>query len=208
MTGDEFNGLKALEHVLNSVEGQDEGHCQRVTAFTIEIARHMGLPTAEVRDSARGAYLHTIGKTAFPDELLHKSSNLTAAEIELLRQHCLQGHQMLSQHDFLMRAAEIVYAQAEHYDGTGYPRGLKGDQIPVGASILAVAHALDIITSADPARWAESLQEAFAEIHRGAGKKFDPEVVKVFLKMPEGVWKDLSSLTDPPDPDFPMALYA
>jgi HD-GYP domain-containing protein (c-di-GMP phosphodiesterase class II) len=108
-----------------------------------------------------------------------------------MREHCYHGYQILSRIPFLAEAAEIVYSHQERFDGTGYPRGLKGEQIPLGARMFSVADTLDAITSDRPYRPAQSLQAAREEIERWSGKQFDPQVVKVFLTMPENIWGDL-----------------
>ena len=108
-----------------------------------------------------------------------------------MREHCYHGYQILSRIPFLAEAAEIVYSHQERFDGTGYPRGLKGDQIHLGARMFSVADTLDAITSDRPYRPAQSLQAARKEIERWSGRQFDPQVVKVFLTMPENIWGDL-----------------
>lgn len=141
----------------------------------------------------RGAFLHDIGMLAVPESILQKPGPLTFDETARMRKHCNVGYRMLEKIPFLQCAAEIVYAHHERYDGTGYPQGLKGDQIPWGARICAVAETFDAITSDRPYRAARSLEAAQAEIEAGSGKQFDPEAVKVFLEINEGVWHELRS---------------
>src|SRR5205814_3746311 len=124
--------LEALGGALDLKDAETEGHSRRVTAFTIAIARAMGLPKSQIDVIARGAFLHDIGKMAIPDKILTKPGALTPDEITIMREHCYHGYQILSRIPFLAEAAEIVYSHQERYDGTGYPRGLKGDQIPLG----------------------------------------------------------------------------
>ncbi len=183
--------LEALGGALDLKDAETEGHSRRVTAFTIAIARAMGLPKSQIDVIARGAFLHDIGKMAIPDKILTKPGALTPDEITIMREHCYHGYQILSRIPFLAEAAEIVYSHQERFDGTGYPRGLKGDQIPLGARMFSVADTLDAITSDRPYRPAQSLQAAREEIERWAGRQFDPQVVKVFLTMPENIWGDL-----------------
>ena len=109
----------------------------------------------------------------------------------MMREHCARGYQMLRKIPFLHDAAEIVYSHQEHYDGSGYPRGLVGDQIPLGARIFAVADTLDAITSDRPYRQARSFDAAREEITRCSGTQFDPKVVRVYLEMPNRLWEDL-----------------
>lgn len=183
--------LEALGGALDLKDAETEGHSRRVTAFTIAIARAMGLPKSQIDVIARGAFLHDIGKMAIPDKILTKPGALTPDEITIMREHCYHGYQILSRIPFLAEAAEIVYSHQERFDGTGYPRGLKGEQIPLGARMFSVADTLDAITSDRPYRPAQSLQAAREEIERWSGKQFDPQVVKVFLTMPENIWGDL-----------------
>src|SRR6184192_4112182 len=183
--------LEALGDALDLKDAETEGHSKRVTAFTIAIARALGLSSDEIRVIARGAFLHDIGKMAIPDNILRKPDKLTPDEVTIMREHCFHGYQILKKIPFLAEAAEIVYSHQERFDGSGYPRGLKGDQIPLGARMFSVADTLDAITSDRPYRPAQSLHAAREEIERWAGRQFDPEVVKMFLSMPENIWDDL-----------------
>src|SRR5205807_3580373 len=144
--------LEALGDALDLKDSETEGHSKRVTAFTIAIARAMGISTERVRIIARGAFLHDIGKMAIPDNILRKPGALTPEEIAIMREHCFRGYQMLRKIPFLAEAAEIVYSHQERFDGTGYPRGLKADEIPLGARIFSVADTLDALTSDRPYR--------------------------------------------------------
>jgi len=108
-----------------------------------------------------------------------------------MREHCARGYQILRKIPFLEEAAEIVYSHQEFYDGNGYPRGLRGEQIPLGARIFSIADTLDAITSDRIYRPAQTLQAAREEIAKWAGRQFDPEVVRVFLEMPDNIWEDL-----------------
>ncbi|MBS1853166.1 MAG: response regulator [Acidobacteria bacterium] len=183
--------LEALGNALDLKDAETEGHSKRVTAFTIAIARAMGLPKDEIAIIARGAFLHDIGKMAIPDAILRKPGALSPDEVTIMREHCYHGFQMLHRIPFLAEAAQIVYSHQERFDGTGYPRGLKGEQIPLGARIFAVADTLDAITSDRPYRAAQTVGAAREEILRWSGRQFDPEVVKVFLSMPDTIWGDL-----------------
>jgi putative nucleotidyltransferase with HDIG domain len=183
--------LEALGDALDLKDAETEGHSKRVTAFTIALARGAGIPAHQIPIVARGAFLHDIGKMAIPDAILLKPSKLQADEKKVMREHCARGYQMLRKIPFLQEAAEIVYAHQEHYDGSGYPRGLKGEQIPLGARIFAVADTLDAITSDRPYRKATSFAAARVEIKRCAGTQFDPHVVDVYLSLPDQLWEDL-----------------
>lgn len=183
--------LEALGDALDLKDSETEGHSKRVTAYTIALARAMGIAPAEIKIIARGAFLHDIGKMAIPDEILRKPGSLTAEEQAVMREHCARGYHMLRKIPFLAGAAEIVFCHQEHYDGTGYPSGLRGREIPVGARIFAVADTLDAITSDRPYRKARSFDAAREEILRCSGTQFDPAVVEVFLKIPNELWQEL-----------------
>src|SRR5712675_1386329 len=152
--------LEALGDALDLKDAETEGHSRRVTAFTIAIARAMGISGDQIRIIARGAFLHDIGKMAIPDAILRKPGALTEAETEIMREHCYRGYQMLRKIPFLAEAADIVYSHQEKFDGSGYPRNLKGEQITLGARIFAVADTLDAITSDRPYRAAQTTRAA------------------------------------------------
>jgi len=183
--------LEALGDALDLKDAETEGHSKRVTAFTIAIARAMGLPADKIRVIARGAFLHDIGKMAIPDAILRKPGALDATEQEIMRDHCLRGYNMLRKIPFLAEAAEIVYAHQERFDGTGYPRGLKGEEITLGARIFSLADALDAIISDRPYRAAQTIEAARVEIEAWRGRQFDPQVVDIFLHMPTEIWAEL-----------------
>jgi len=180
--------LEALGGALDAKDAETEGHCQRVTAFTITIAKAMGVDKALLRHIARGAFLHDIGKMGVPDSILRKPGPLTAEEREIMRRHCDIGYAVLERIPFLKEAAEIVLSHQECYDGSGYPRGLRGEQIPLGARIFAVADTLDAMISDRPYRKALPISAAREEIKRYSGRQFDPRVVEVFLAHPDSVW--------------------
>ncbi len=188
--------LEALGDALDLKDAETEGHSKRVTAFTIAMARAMGLTDDQIRVIARGAFLHDIGKMAIPDAILRKPGALTPEEVSIMREHCYRGYQMLRKIPFLREASDIVYSHQERYDGTGYPRGLKGEEIPLGARIFAVADTLDAITSDRPYRAAQTVVAAKEEIQRWSGRQFDPEVVRTFLAMPENIWDYLRKEID------------
>jgi putative nucleotidyltransferase with HDIG domain len=183
--------LEALGDALDLKDAETEGHSKRVTAFTIAIAKHMGLSDKDIRVIARGAFLHDIGKMAIPDAILRKPGALTPDEIAIMREHSYRGYQMLKKIPFLTEASEIVYAHQERFDGTGYPRGLKGNEIPLGARIFSIADTMDAMTSDRPYRPAQPMSAAREEIERWSGRQFDPAVVQVFLSMPQNIWTDL-----------------
>ena len=183
--------LEALGGALDLKGAETEGHRQRVTAFCIPIAKAIPVPNGYLPILARAAFLHDIGKMAIPDSILRKPGPLNNDEKQILRTHCEIGYNMLTKIPFLRDAAEIVLAHQEFYDGTGYPRGLKGEEIPLGARIFAVADALDVMISDQPYRRAMPLSQAREEIRRCSGAQFDPKVVEVFLSLPESLWVEL-----------------
>src|SRR5690349_16201370 len=183
--------LEALGSALDLKDAETEGHCQRVTAFTISIARTMPVPNAYLPILARAAFLHDIGKMGIPDKVLLKPGPLTDDEKVIMRRHCQIGYDMLIRIPFLRDAAEIVLAHQEFFDGTGYPRGLKGEEIPLGARIFAIADSMDAMLSDRPYSKALPMSYAREEIQRCSGTQFDPRVVDVFLSIPELHWKEL-----------------
>ncbi len=175
--------LEALVTALDARECETGNHSQRVVRATLAICDRMGI-TGEARANiARGALLHDIGKIGVPDQVLLKPGKLTEEEWVEMRKHPDIGARILSGIDFLNEAAAIVLAHQERFDGKGYPQGLAGEQIPIGARIFAVADALDAIVSDRPYRRGQSLAHARQEIAAGAGTQFDPQVVDAFLQL-------------------------
>src|ERR1022692_3428480 len=195
--------LEALGDALDLKDAETEGHSRRVTAYTIAIARKMGLAKEAVDVIARGAFLHDIGKMAIPDDILRKPGKLTEQEMDIMKEHCYRGYKIISRMPFLAEAAEIVYSHQERYDGLGYPRGLKGDDIPLGARIFAIADTLDAMRSNRPYRAAQPIEKAREEIKLWSGRQFDPEIVKVFLEMPDNIWEDLRKDISGPNSTLP-----
>ena len=183
--------LEALGDALDLKDAETEGHSRRVTAFTIAIARKMGLPKEDISVIARGAFLHDIGKMAIRDDILLKPGKLTPDEMAVMKEHAYSGYKVLNKIPFLTEAAEIVYAHQEFFDGTGYPRGLKGEEIPLGARIFSIADTLDAMTSDAPLPTGANLCGGTQGDSRCSGTQFDPDIVKVFLEMPDNIWEDL-----------------
>ena len=192
--------LQAFGYSLELKDAETLGHTKRVTAYAIAIASKMGIPKEEIEIIGQGAWLHDIGKMAIPDGILKKPGKLTAEETAIMREHAYYGFDILSKIPFLAEAAEIVYSHQEWYDGSGYPRGLKGDEIPLGARIFSIADTLDAITSDRPYRPAQTYEAAQKEILRYSGTQFDPGIVQVFLEMPATFWlglrKDVNASSD------------
>lgn len=188
--------LEAMGAALDLRDEETEGHSRRVTAYTIALARAVGVDEDELRIIARGAFLHDIGKIAVPDRILLKPGRLDPAEMAVMREHCKVGYEMVRKIPFLRKAAEIVYAHQEHCDGAGYPRGLRGAEIPLGARIFAIADTLDAMTSDRPYRTGTTFAAAQQEIARCSGTQFDPAIVAVFLQMPPESWIELRDQTN------------
>ncbi len=189
--------LETLADVLDLRHAAVKGNSRRTTIFTIAIAKVMGVSREEIATIARAALVHDIGKIGVPDDILRKPGKLTPAEIEVMRDHARRGYDMLRKIPFLKEAAEVVHAHQEHFDGTGYPRGLKGQTIPLGARIFSVADTLNAMTTDLPYRPARSFQAAREEIQRWSGRQFDPIVVKAFLTITDKTWEDLDEATEP-----------
>ena len=195
--------LEALGDALDLKDAETAGHTKRVTAYTIAIARKMGLAKEAINVIARGAFLHDIGKMAIKDEILLKPGKLTPEEMAIMKEHAYLGYKIVCKIPFLADAAEIVYSHQERYDGTGYPRGLKGEEIPMGARIFSIADTLDAMTVDRPYRPAQSFDAARKEIERWSGRQFDPHIVNVFLDMPDKIWEDLRRDIDGQTVHFP-----
>jgi len=193
--------LYALVAALDAREHETSDHSQRVVRYTLAIAEALGVPAADRPDIARGALLHDIGKIGVPDAILLKPGPLVAAEWEEMRRHPQTGYTILRSIPFLQVPAEIVLAHQERFDGSGYPRGLAGDAIPLGARIFTIADTLDAITSDRPYRRGASLDKARDEIRRFAGTQFDPSCAEAFLSLDEKLVVSLRR----PDPRMPAA---
>jgi cyclic di-GMP phosphodiesterase len=183
--------LEALGAALDLRDTETAGHSRRVSLYCLEIARAMGCTNEQLKTIARGAYLHDIGKIGIPDSVLLKQGKLTPEEMSIMQTHVRIGFELLSRIPFLSSASEIVIAHQERYDGAGYPQGLSGEKIPLGARIFAVADTLDAMTSDRPYRKALPFSTAREEVIRESGKQFDPDVVGVFLSLPEQTWENI-----------------
>ncbi len=177
------NTLLALVAALDAREHETSDHSQRVVRYTRTIARIMGYDGEELAEIGRGALLHDIGKIGVPDSILLKPGPLTKTEWDEMRRHPAIGFRILEGIPFLRSSAEIVLSHQERFDGGGYPRGLVGEAIPIGARIFAVADALDAITSDRPYRKGQSYDAARAEIRAYRETQFDPACVDAFLTL-------------------------
>jgi diguanylate cyclase (GGDEF)-like protein/putative nucleotidyltransferase with HDIG domain len=174
--------LEALIAMLDAKAHETGIHSTRVRDLAMTLARYLGLPERDVEVIGRGALLHDIGKIAIPDSILHKAGPLTEEERKIMRTHPEIGYRILRSSPFLEESAEIVRSHHEWYDGTGYPRGIKGEDIAVGARIFSLVDAYDAMRSGRVYNKARSVGETITEIKKHAGKQFDPHVVEAFLK--------------------------
>lgn len=188
--------LRAVAMTLDVRAHDVAGHCLRVSRFALELAAQMGYSQEELRRLEHASYLHDIGKLGIPDAILNKPGALTPEEQEVMRSHVQIGFDLVTQVPSLAEAAELVLAHQEHFDGSGYPRGLKGEDIPLDARIFAVADTLDAMTSDRPYRKALTWENAREEITREAGKQFDPKVVEAFQQIAPTRWRQLQTGPD------------
>ncbi|MFQ5593168.1 MAG: GAF domain-containing protein [Anaerolineae bacterium] len=178
--------LAGWARALELRDAETEGHSRRVTDMTLNLARAMGLSDEELVHIRRGALLHDIGKMGIPDSILAKPGKLDDDEWDIVRLHPVHAFEMLSPVPYLRPALDIPYCHHERWDGTGYPRRLKGAQIPLPARIFAVVDVYDALSTDRPYRKAWPREKVLAHIREEAGKHFDPEVVEVFLGLLEG----------------------
>jgi GAF domain-containing protein len=177
--------LEGWSRALELRDHETEGHAKRVTEMTLDLARKMGMSEGELVHVRRGALLHDIGKMGIPDSILLKPGPLTEEEWELMRQHPNYAYNLLQPIPFLKSALDIPYCHHEKWDGSGYPRGLKGEQIPLAARVFAVVDVWDALTTERPYRDAWPEEKVFSHIRDQAGIHFDPEVVRAFIHMME-----------------------
>jgi len=175
--------LAGWARALDLRDRETEGHSQRVTDLTLQLARTMGISDADAVHIRRGALLHDIGKMGIPDSVLHKPSPLTAEEWELMRRHPTYAVQMLAPIEYLQPALAIPHCHHERWDGSGYPQGLCGEEIPLAARIFAIADIWDAIRSDRPYRAAWSEQRALEYVTSLSGTHLDPAVVSAFLEL-------------------------
>jgi putative nucleotidyltransferase with HDIG domain len=178
--------IEGWSRALELRDRETEGHTLRVTDMTIQLAQAMGVRGEELTHIRRGALLHDIGKMGVPDRILLKPGKLTDEEWKTMKQHTAYAYEMLWPIQFLRPAVDIPHYHHEHWDGTGYPSQLKGEQIPLSARLFAVADVWDALTSDRPYRKAWTEEKAFDYITSNVGKHFDPRVVETFLEFRNG----------------------
>ncbi len=183
--------LAVLGAALDLRDDETGGHALRVSRYFITLAEAVKFPSEQLPDAIRGAYLHDIGKLAIPDAILLKPGPLSAEEAGIMQTHVAIGYEMVRQIAFLEPAAELILSHHERFDGSGYPRGLLGDDIPLSARIFSVADALDAMTSNRPYRPSLGFESALREIRNQSGRQFDPAVVQAFVHLPAALWPDI-----------------
>ena len=175
--------IEGWSRAMDLRDRETEGHSRRVAELSIKLAQAMGMSAEEIVHLRHGALLHDMGKIGIPDSILHKPDRLTEEEWAIMEQHPKFAYDMLNSIEYLRDALEIPYFHHEKWDGTGYPQGLKADQIPLAARIFAVADVWDALTSNRPYRSAWPRELALEYIREQSGKHFDPQVVDLFFKV-------------------------
>jgi len=183
--------LQALVTALDFRDNETQGHSYRVVEYAVLVSQRMGVDDEEMAWIRRGAILHDVGKIGVSDAVLRKPGKLDEDEWVEMKKHPEMGYRMLEQIRFLQPALDIVLCHQERFDGSGYPQGLRGEQIPLGARIFAVVDTFDAMTSDRPYRAALSIDEACEEILRWSGRQFDPRVVDAFLSIEASAWLEI-----------------
>jgi response regulator RpfG family c-di-GMP phosphodiesterase len=183
--------FRALNAALQARDLCTHTHCQRVIYYSLSLGRMMGLSGQELVTLERGVFLHDIGKIHMPDSVLLKPGLLSETERTVMQQHPQIGFEMLRHNPLLTDAAEIVLAHHERYNGSGYPMGIRGDDIPLGARICAITDTFDALTSIRPYRTPMSFEEACRYINSERGRHFDPHIVDVFTALPPSHWREV-----------------
>jgi putative nucleotidyltransferase with HDIG domain len=175
--------IASWSRILDLRDKETEGHSERVTAMMVRVTRHLGMNEEEIMFARWGAWLHDIGKIAVPDHILHKPGPLTEEEWVLMRQHPTVAYEMLRPIKFLASAIDIPYCHHEKWDGTGYPHGLKGDEIPLMARLFAVIDVYDALCSDRPYRAGWAVEKVRAYLNEHSGTHFEPHAVEVVLEV-------------------------
>ncbi len=201
--------LRALTAALETRDAETHGHSERVVTFSLRLGREYGLSPAEMKSLEFGSLLHDIGKIGVPDAILRKPAKLTDEEWVRMREHPLHGQQILRGIKFLEGAARVVAQHHEKWDGSGYPIGLKGEEIDICARIFSVADAFDAITSDRVYRQGRPYEAAAAELNEWVERQFDPKVVEAFHRVPKEDWDELrrrSLMRKPNEPDWAQPI--
>jgi len=190
--------LEALVNALDAREHETQAHSKRVRDYTLYLAKKAGIDSQQLQVIGQGALLHDIGKIGVSDSILLKPGQLTPEEWLEMKKHPQIGYALLKDIPFLRGGSDIVLSHQERFDGTGYPRGLKKEEIPLGARIFAICDTFDCITSNRPYRSAKSMERAVEEIKKYSEIQFDPEIVSVFLNTPLEDWGRIKNRAYPP----------
>lgn len=193
--------LKALTAALETRDLETHGHSERVVTYSLRLGREYGLDATRMKSLEFGSLLHDIGKIGVPDLILRKPAKLTEEEWVLMREHPTHGQQILKGIEFLEGAARVVAQHHEKWDGSGYPLGLKGEEIDLCARIFSVADAFDAMTSDRVYRKGKPYSDAAMELDDWAGRQFDPKVVEAFHRVPPSDWAELHELSLRPKDD-------
>src|SRR5439155_14506758 len=183
--------LKALTAALQARQAETHGHSERVVTFSLRLGREYGLGASEMKALEFGSLLHDIGKIGVPDAILRKPAKLTDEEWVRMREHPMHGQQILRGIRFLEGAARVVAQHHEKWDGSGYPLGIKAEEIDICARIFSVADAFDAITSDRVYRQGRPYEVAAQELEEWSGRQFDPKVVEAFHRVPKEDWDEL-----------------
>jgi len=175
--------IRSLATAIDARDPYTRGHSEEVTRLAVQAARELGWSGADLEMLEFAALLHDVGKIAVPDAILHKAGPLTPDEWDIIRLHPYHSAQIIKPVEALRRIVAWVYHHQEKWDGTGYPDGLKGEAIPVGARIIAVVDAFNAMTTNRPYRRAMTRAQALEELRQCAGKQFDPQIVQVFVRL-------------------------
>ena len=193
--------LKALTAALETRDSETHGHSERVVTYSLRLGREYGLNSEQMKALEFGSLLHDIGKIGVPDSILRKPAKLTEEEWVRMREHPFHGQQILRGIEFLQGASRVVAQHHEKWDGTGYPLGLRSEEIDINARIFAVADAFDAITSDRVYRRGKPYEAAAQELDDWAGRQFDPKVVEAFHRVPKEDWEVLHRQSLMPKPD-------
>jgi response regulator RpfG family c-di-GMP phosphodiesterase len=181
--------VKALGAALNLKDHETAEHCTRVSKNCVTLGSILSLSEFELKHLRWGAYLHDVGKIGVPEQILLKKGSLLPEEWRIMEKHPVLGHSMIRNIEFLGFATDVVLCHHERYDGSGYPRGLQAENIPLNARIFAIADALDAMTSDRPYRAALPFSAVTSELQTESGSMFDPEIVEAFLAVAESNWQ-------------------
>jgi putative nucleotidyltransferase with HDIG domain len=191
-----YSCIEGFSTALEFKDNETEGHCQRVAGYAVEVSQRMGIDSRMQEMMRQGAMLHDIGKIGVPDAILKKPGQLTPEEMKVMRKHPEYGYRMLKNVNFSEEVTLILLQHHERYDGSGYPAGLKGEDIFIGARVFTLVDAYDAMRSDRPYRKGTAYESACAEILRCSGSQFDPGVVEVFLKIPKETMEKIREEVD------------